>query len=71
MGKQVRISLDCIKYDLYDVVQIVSNTVWLVQLSGSNNMYWLSPSTNPTRPEPYVREHMGTHEIRYVYIKPA
>lgn len=69
MMSQVRISLDCIKYDLYDVIQIVSNTVWLVQLIGSDNMYWLLPNTKPARPEPYVLEHMDTHKIRYVYAK--
>jgi hypothetical protein len=69
MMSQVRISSDRIKYDLYDVIQVMSDNTWLVQLSGSNNMYWLWPNTDPTRPEPYVRERMGTHEIRYVYVK--
>lgn len=69
MTKQVRISSDCIKYDLYDVIQVMSDHTLLVQLCGSNRMYWLLPNTDLTRPEPYVRERMDTHEIRYVYAK--
>lgn len=66
---QVRISTDCIKYDLYDVLQTVSNDTWLVQLSGTKHKYFLMPNVTPSQYQPYVLEDFNTHEIRYVYIK--
>jgi hypothetical protein len=71
MMSQVYISLDCITYDLYDVLQIVSNDTWLVQLSGTIHKYWLMPNVTPLQYQPYVLEDFNTHEIRYVYVKPT
>lgn len=66
---QLYISLDCIKYDLYDVLQIMPDGTRLVRLSGTNHTYWLMINTTQTQYQPYVLEDFNTHQIRYVYVK--
>ena len=69
MISQIMISIDCTKYDLYDVLQIVSGGTRLVRLSGTNHKYWLTPNVTPSQYQPYVLEDFNTHRIRYVYVK--
>lgn len=69
MISQIMISLDCIKYDLYDVLQIMPDGTLLVRLSGTNHTYWLTPNVTPSQYQPYVLEDFSTHKIRYVYAK--